>query len=329
MLYQGRLNPIQKRIWGWDKPRLFFNNVRKAVLGMDNVKRNKWVIFLLVFPGFLVFFFAVLYPIFKSVYYGMTDWKGIGEFTFVGMDNFIKVLTDDKVFRQSLLHAGILALMTVGLQHPLAMFFAIAVDKIGKRWEAFFRAVFFIPCVISIVVIARMWVGLFNAEYGLINQLLDVLHLGVLKQDWLGNPNVALYSIIFVIMWVGFGYAFLIYYSGIKGIPVELYEAGVIDGAGGWQRFWHITLPLLKPVLLVNITLAIVSSLKQMEIIYLMTNGGPGSTTQFVANYLYVQAFNAKKYGYANAISVVFVVVCLVVTILLQRVFRTKEGSES
>jgi len=293
------------------------------------MKRNKLVIFLLVSPGLIFFFAAVLFPIFKSVYYGMTDWKGIGAFNFVGFDNFIKVLTDDKVFRESLLHAGTLAILTVVIQHPVAMFFAIIIDRIGGRRETFFRAVFFIPCVISIVVIAQMWVGIYNADYGLLNTALEFLHLDALKQDWLGNFHIALYSVVFVIMWVGFGYAFLIYYSGVKGVPEELYEAGLIDGASGWQRFRHITLPLLKPVIWVNITLAIVSSLKQMEPIYLMTNGGPGSTTQFVANYLYVQAFNAKKYGYANAISAVFVLVCLIVTVLLQRAFRDKERGEA
>ena len=296
---------------------------------MDRMKRNKLVIFLLVSPGLIFFFAAVLFPIFKSVYYGMTDWKGIGAFNFVGLDNFIKVLTDDKVFRESLLHAGTLAILTVVIQHPVAMFFAIIIDRIGGRRETFFRAVFFIPCVISIVVIAQMWVGIYNADYGLLNTALEFLHLDALKQDWLGNFHIALYSVVFVIMWVGFGYAFLIYYSGVKGVPEELYEAGLIDGASGWQRFRYITLPLLKPVIWVNITLAIVSSLKQMEPIYLMTNGGPGSTTQFVANYLYVQAFNAKKYGYANAISVVFVIVCLIVTVLLQRAFRDKERGEA
>lgn len=296
---------------------------------MDRMKRNKLIIFLLVSPGLIFFFAAVLFPILKSVYYGMTDWKGIGDFNLVGFDNFVKVLTDDKVFRESLLHAATLAVLTVIVQHPIALFFAIIIDKIGGRRETFFRAVFFIPCVISIVVISKMWVGIYNAEYGLLNTVLEFMRLDALKQDWLGNFHIALYSVVFVIMWVGFGYAFLIYYSGIKGVPEELYEAGLIDGAGGWQRFRHITLPLIKPVIWVNVTLAIVSSLKQMEPIYLMTNGGPGSTTQFVANYLYIQAFNAKKYGYANAISVVFVVVCLIVTVLLQRVFRDRERGEA
>ncbi len=292
---------------------------------MDRLRRKKSTIFWLVFPGMLVFAFAVLYPIGKAFLYGLTDWKGVGELNYIGLENYQRVIFEDKVFRQSLWNAVKLALTTVIVQHPLAMFFAVLVDKLRGKTEAFFRAVLFIPCVISIVVTSKMWVNLFHASYGLINKALTAVGLGFLKQDWLGDPDIAIYSVIFVIMWQGFGYAFLIYYSGIKGIPEELYEAAKVDGANSWQQFWRITLPLVKPVIFVNITIAITSSLKQMEPIFLMTGGGPGTTTQFVANYLYVQAFNAKNYGYANAISFVFVIVCVLISILVQRVFREKE----
>ncbi len=292
---------------------------------MDRLRRKKSTIFWLVFPGMFVFTFAVLYPIGKAFMYGLTDWKGVGELNYVGLENYKRVIFEDKVFRQSLWNALQLALATVIIQHPLAMFFAILVDKLKGKTEAFFRAVLFIPCVISIVVTSKMWVNLFHSTYGLVNKALTAAGLGFLKQDWLGDPKVAIYSVIFVIMWQGFGYAFLIYYSGIKGVPEELYEAAKVDGANSWQQFWRITLPLVKPVIFVNITIAITSSLKQMEPIFLMTGGGPGTTTQFVANYLYVQAFNAKNYGYANAISFVFVVICVLISILVQRIFREKE----
>lgn len=281
---------------------------------------------MLVFPGLLIFSFAVLFPIVKSFFYGMTDWQGIGEYNIVGFDNYKKVILDDKVFRTSLANAALLAAMTVFIQHPLAMFFAIVIDRIKGRLESFFRAVFFIPCVISIVVTSKMWVNLFNSHYGLVNKILDFISLGYLRRDWLGDPDVAIFSVIFVIMWQGFGYAFLIYYSGIKGVPEEIYEAARIDGTNSWQQFTRITLPMLKPVIFVNISIAITSSLKQMEPIFLMTNGGPGTKTQFVANYLYTQAFNAKKYGYANAISVVFVAVCVIITIIVQKIFKSKES---
>ncbi|HHW21583.1 MAG TPA: sugar ABC transporter permease [Clostridiaceae bacterium] len=292
---------------------------------MDLIRRRKSTIFMLVFPGLLVFSFAVLFPIVKSFFYGMTDWKGIGEYNFVGAENYKTVIFNDKVFRTSLLNAALLAAATVFIQHPIAMFYAIAVDKLKGRLETFFRAVFFIPCVISIVITSKMWVNLFNSSYGLVNKFLELVNLGFLKRDWLGNPNIALGSVIFVIMWQGFGYAFLIYYSGIKGVPDELYEASRIDGANAWQQFVKVTLPMLKPVIFVNISIAITASLKQMEPIFIMTNGGPGTKTQFVANYLYTQAFNAKKYGYANAISLVFVVICVIITIIVQKLFRNKE----
>jgi len=292
---------------------------------MDRIRRNKYVIFALVFPGLLVYTFAVLYPIFKSFYYGMTDWKAIGEYNIIGFENYRKVVFEDKVFVTSLLNAAVLAVCTVLIQHPVAMFFAIIVDKLGGKLESFFRAVLFIPCVISIVVTSKMWVNVFNSSYGLVNKFLDAIHLGFLKHDWLGDPKVALYSVVFVIMWQGFGYAFLIYYSGIKGIPEELFEAGKIDGANSWQQFIKITYPMLKPVILVNVSIAITSSLKQMEPIYLMTNGGPGTKTQFIANYLYSQAFSAQKYGYANAIAVVFVVICLITNIIVQKIFTPKD----
>ena len=249
----------------------------------------------------------------------------IGEFNIIGLENYKKVIFEDKVFVTSLINAAVLAICTVLIQHPIAMFFAIIVDKLGGKLESFFRAVLFIPCVISIVVTSKMWVNVFNSSYGLLNKFLDAVHLGFLKHDWLGDQHVALYSVVFVIMWQGFGYAFLIYYSGIKGIPEELFEAGRIDGANSWQQFINITYPMLKPVILVNVSIAITSSLKQMEPIYLMTNGGPGTKTQFVANYLYTQAFTAQKYGYANAIAVVFVVICLITTVVVQKIFKPRD----
>ena len=117
----------------------------------------------------------------------------------------------------------------------------------------------------------------------------------------------------------------LIYYTGIKNIDPVLYEAAAIDGANQVQTFIKITLPLMKPVIQVNVTMAVISALKQMETVYLLTNGGPGNSTQFTANYLYQQAFKAYKYGYGNAIGVIFIIVCLIVTVLLDKVFAERE----
>lgn len=141
--------------------------------------------------------------------------------------------------------------------------------------------------------------------------------------NWLGS-GTAIWSVLIVLIWHGFGWGMLIYYTGIKNIDPVLYEAAAIDGATGGQAFLRITLPLMKPVIQVNVTMAVISALKQMETVYLLTNGGPGNQTQFMANYLYKQAFNSFKYGYGNTISVAFIVICLISTVVLNRIFAEK-----
>ncbi|MGB9808573.1 MAG: carbohydrate ABC transporter permease, partial [Caldanaerobacter sp.] len=210
------------------------------------------------------------------------------------------------------------------IQHPIALTFAILIDKVGGRAEKIFRTIFFIPAIIPIIVTSRMWVSLYDPQYGLINKALELFHLGFLKQQWLGDPKTVLASVIVIMMWQGFGWALLIYYAGLKGIPEELYEAAKIDGTTGFNMYTKITLPLLKPVIKVNFTIAIIYALKQMETVYLTTNGGPGDASQFIANYLYIKAFSSYQYGYANAISVLFVIVTLIINVLFLKVFRAE-----
>ena len=295
---------------------------------MHRVLSNKWAIFWMVFPGLAVFCFAVFIPLFYSMFLGMTDWKGYGEIHVVGLKNFADILFHDPVFGVSLKNALLLAVLTMLVQHPVALLFAYLIAKIGGRREKLFRTLFFVPCVISTVVTSRMWVAFLNPTYGLINNFLKHIGLGFLQTDWLSNQKTAIYALIFIIMWQGFGWALLIYYSGIKGLPKDIMEAAKVDGANGTRLLWHVTLPLLRPVIVVNLTVALVSSFKQMETIFLTTNGGPGNTTQFLANYLYVEAFSAQKYGYANAISVLFVAICILATVILNKALK-RETIES
>lgn len=291
---------------------------------MKKVLGNKWVIASLLLPGMCLFALVVIIPIIYSVYLGSTDWAGIGQSNFVGIDNYIEILFDDKVFRKSVFNALLLAVTLVVVQHPFAIFMAALVDKVGGRWEKIFRTIFFIPCVISIVVTAKMWVSFLDPQYGFINTLLDTIGLGEWGRAWLSDPLTARWAIIFIVMWQGFGWAFLLYYSGLKGISNEMYEAAKIDGAKTFQLYWHVVLPLIRPIMKVAMLIAIISAFKQMETVFLTTNGGPGNLTQFIANYLYITAFNSYEYGYANAISVIFVVICLIVTGGFNKIFKTE-----
>jgi raffinose/stachyose/melibiose transport system permease protein len=294
---------------------------------MDSMFKDKRTIFLLVFPGLVIFIFAVFLPIVLSVYYGTTSWNGMSKIKYVGLDNFIDILFHDPIFWQCIRNVLLLSLGLVLIQHPVCIFFAILINSIDGQTERIFRTIFFIPCTISVVVTSKLWLNVYNYDFGLLNKLLDMLHLGTLKQDWLGNQNLVIISMLVIIMWQGFGWGMLYYYAGLKNISPELYEAARIDGCGIVNSHFRITIPLLKPIIRINMTLAVISAFKQMETIFLTTNGGPGNASQFIANYLYKKAFDSYQYGYGNAISVIFVIICISVTILFERLFKPENNA--
>ncbi|MFD2879556.1 carbohydrate ABC transporter permease [Paenibacillus rhizoplanae] len=197
-------------------------------------------------------------------------------------------------------------------------------DRLGGKAEKWFRTIFFIPCVISVVVISKKcgcpcWT-LPSAPSTKCSIPWDSASLSTL--GW-GDSSTALISMLFILIWAGFGWGLLFYYAGLKGIPDDLYEAASLDGASGFRLHWRITVPLLSPVITVQITLAMITALKQMETVFLTTNGGPGDSTQFLAVYLYNKAFSASQYGYANAISILFIIVCLLATYLSNKLTRS------
>ena len=251
---------------------------------MKKLYSNKLVIFSLILPGLLLFFFAILAPICLSVYYGFTDYSGMGSFHFVGLKNYL-MLFKDEAFGISLRNSLLLAIGFICIQHPLAMITAAVLDKLGGKAESFFRCVFFIPNVISVAVIAYLWKFIYNPDFGLLNNIIKAFG-GKGNINWF-SQNTAIWAVLIVLIWHGFGWGMLIYYTGIKNIDPVLYEAAAIDGASEKTTFLRITLPLMKPVIQVNVTMAVISALKQMETVYLLTNGGPGNQTQFAANYLY------------------------------------------
>lgn len=251
---------------------------------MKKLYSNKLVILSLVLPGVLLFIFAVLAPICLSVYYGFTNYTGMGSFDFIGFDNY-KTLLHDSAFWISMRNSLFLAIGFICIQHPLALITAAVLDKLGGKGESFFRCVYFIPNVISVAVIAQLWKFIYNPDFGLLNNIIKFFG-GKGGINWF-NYDTAIWAVLIVLIWHGFGWGMLIYYTGIKNIDSVLYEAAAIDGATSIQTFLRITLPLMKPVIQVNVTMAVISALKQMETVYLLTNGGPNNSTQFAANYLY------------------------------------------
>ena len=289
---------------------------------MHKLYSNKLVIFSLVLPGLLTFLIAILAPIVLSVYYSLTDYSGLGAANFTGLANYA-ALVQDEVFWRALLNSVLLALGFICIQHPIAVLVAWKLDRLQGKAEGLLRCIYFLPNVISVAVIAYLWKFIYNPNFGLLQKVLELFgYEGSFNA--LGS-GTAIWAVLVVLVWHGFGWGMLIYYTGIKNIDQVVYEAAAIDGATSSQTFFRITLPMMKPVIKYNVTLAIISALKQMETVYLLTNGGPGNETQFMATYLYKQAFGSYKYGYGNAISVVLIVICLAATVLMNKLFAERK----
>jgi raffinose/stachyose/melibiose transport system permease protein len=284
---------------------------------------NRIVVAFLALPAIAVIVFAMVVPIGFSAFYALTDWAGFGKFNMVGLDNFKEILTADPVFWRSLMNALVLMLVTVFIQNPAAFALAAILAHIGERFSRSLRTVYFVPAVLSVVVISKLWVGIFNPTYGILNKVLGLVGLHGIATSWLSNPRTALGAVIWVIIWQGFGWALLFYYTGLMTVPKEIEEAARVDGAGWLQTYTRIVIPYLFPVISAVLVIDVISCMKQMEMIYLTTDGGPGQLTQFVAVYLYQKAFVAGQYGYGNALSVLFVIIAVGITLLVQRLLKT------
>lgn len=266
--------------------------------------------------------FSLVVPLGFSVYYSFTDSAGFGDYQNVGLENYQTILTDDPVFWRSLRNVVVLILVTIFIQNPLAFALAAVLSRLSARLSQILRTIYFVPAVLSLVIVAKLWVDVFNPTFGILNKLLRAVGLDALALSWLSDPSTALGAVIWIIVWQGFGWAVFFFYAGLMTVPRDLEEAARVDGASWFQTYVRVIIPYLFPVIATVIVIDVISSMKQMELIYLTTAGAPGQTTQFLGVYLYQKAFVAGEYGYGNALSVLFVAISVGLTLLVQRVMR-------
>lgn len=289
---------------------------------MVTVSRSRVTIAWLMLPGLAVLAFSLVVPLGFSIYYSLTDWAGIGDYQNVGIENYRSILTDDPVFWRSLRNVVVLIAVTIFVQNPIAFALAAVLSRLSARLSRALRTIYFVPAVLSLVIVAKLWVDVFNPTFGVLDKVLRAVGLEALAVSWLSNPSTALGAVIWIIVWQGFGWALLFYYAGLVTVPRELEDAARVDGASWLQTYVHVIIPYLRPVIATVIVIDVISSMKQMELIYLTTAGGPGQLTQFLGNYLYQKAFVAGEYGYGNALSVLFVVISVGLTLVVQRAMR-------
>jgi multiple sugar transport system permease protein len=285
--------------------------------------RAAWV---LALPFCLLFLTFTVWPVVQSLFMSFTDTRSRDLKTpfavnIVGLDNFSKALSDP-VFLKSAVNTAYFVLVGVPLTLVLALAAAVALDRGITKLRSVFRLGFYLPVITSIVAVAVVWRFLLQDEYGLINTVLG--WVGIDGPNWLGDPNWSMPALIMMAAWRNFGTAMIIFLAGLQAVPWSLHEAAAIDGASAWQRFRHITLPLLRPtILFVSVTTGI-GYLQFFEEPFVMTNGGPLNSTISMSMYTYRQ-FGFGNYGYAASISYIIFVVIAVVTAIQFRLLREKD----
>jgi ABC-type sugar transport system permease subunit len=268
-------------------------------------------------PFFLGFAIFSLLPIAFSLYLSLAQWNGMSAIKFVGLDNFATLLKDPKFWNAgvSLLYGSLYLLGTAG-----STILAVLLEKIADRTASLLRVIFFLPAVTSVVVITYVWRQLYSTDYGYFNVLL--INLGLPPQEWLADPDLALWALIVMLIWAGLGWDALIITAGLRAIPDELYDAAKVDGTNEWTEFRHITLPLLRPTLLFVLVTGVIFLWGLFAQSQLLTGGGPLRQTQTVALFLYDQGFQYHKFGYASAIAVVLSLIMAVSSYLNIRFVR-------
>lgn len=281
-----------------------------------------------VLPTIIIYVLIVIIPIFISAYLGLFKWNGVTPMVFNGIANYKKLLFIDPVFQQAMLNSLILAAASIIVQLPIAFLLAYVLSN-GIKFEKFFRTVYFIPVILSSMVIAQLWLRIFNADYGLLNGILNAIGLSSLAQPWMANTSTAFTCTVIPAIWQYVGQYILIMYAGMKAIPDDMYEAAKIDGANGWHTMTKITIPLLSPVIKVCLIFSLTGSLKSFDLVYAMTNGGPFHSTELPSTVMYSNLFTAGAYGYGSAQAVFIVVECLIATLIIQKLFKKSEAEAS
>jgi raffinose/stachyose/melibiose transport system permease protein len=272
---------------------------------MNSFIRNKMTIVLGLAPALVLYLAFVLLPIGRSFAFGFTEWNGLSKPVFAGLSNFVRIFTDG-VFWTSLKNNIFVVVASVFAQIPLGILAAVVLD--GKlRLSGFFRSAFFVPMVLSTVVVGLLWSTILNSQVGPLKAALEGLGAKT-TPDWLGDPSIAMATLCGVIVWQFVGLYMIIFLAALQNIPEELLEAAEIDGAGEMVKLLNIRLPLLRPTIAAAVVLCISGSMRSFDLIYVMTQGGPAHATEVMATYMYNKTFTVYQYGYGSAVSLVICV---------------------
>jgi raffinose/stachyose/melibiose transport system permease protein len=303
---------------------------RKTSMTNPSVNSNRFrqtltpYVFLL--PALIIYSVFLVYPMFDSLFISFTSWDGLSpKRNFVGLENYAHIFQDQVAVlavKNNLIWTAVMLVVPTVFGLILAL-------GLNRKFpgSTVFRSFFYAPGILPLVGIAGIWSWMYDPNVGLINTVLHSIGAGGLAQQWLGNPNTALGSVMVAAIWQGLGFPMVLYLAGLQSIPAEQYEAALIDGASPWQLFWSITMPWLRETHIIVITLGVIASFRVFDLIYAMTYGGPGQATQVLASWMYFQTFQFYHAGYGSALTWVIALISMIVTIPYIRVMsRRSEG---
>jgi raffinose/stachyose/melibiose transport system permease protein len=275
-----------------------------------------------IVPGLVFYAVATLQPALSGAAQAFTEWDGFSPSRrFVGFDNFLAMFSDRAVVR-ALMNTFTIAITVTIVQNVIGLLLALGVNSRIKS-RKILSAIFFAPAIVMPVVVAFLWQYLY-APFGVLSGIVE--SMGLEAPDWLGDRNIALWSVIGVFIWQFAGYSMVIFLAGLQGIPPEVLEASEVDGASSTQKLFYIQLPLLGPALIVNVILTLVHGLKVFDLVWVMTQGGPGFATQTLSTLIFENAFAFNKVGYSNAIALVLTIIALPVAYLQFRATRPRKS---
>ena len=276
-------------------------------------KKFSWTPYLFLLPAIAFLSLTSFLPIFQAIYLSFTNYDFIGNPNFIGWENYTK-LWSDRTFWKVMNNTLIYLIFVVPSLVILSLVLAILVNQ-KLRSIKFFRAVYYFPVIVSVVVAGIAWKWVY-AENGILNYFLSIIAWQPVKITWLTNPQTAIFAIMAVVIWRGIGYYMVIYLAGLQAIPADLYEAAAIDGSDGWQKHFDITIPLMQPYIILVSIISSISAMKIFEEVYIMSQGGPANSTKTVVYYLYDKGFTSLEMGYASAIGVFLFLIIFVISIL-------------
>ena len=290
---------------------------------MKKFKLDK-VAIMFIAPAFIFYTLFIIAPTLGSLYYSFTSWDGVSPtIKFVGLANYKEIFTSAR-FGNALKNTIILTFFISIFENAIALGLALLVDKV--RWfRNFFRSGFYIPVLISGIVSGFIWKTMYNFNFGVINSILKGIGLENLCQDWLGNTALTLLNVGVVLIWKGAGYYMIIYLASLQSISTDIVEAAEIDGASPMQKFRKITLPLISGAFTINFTLSLINGLKVFDQISVMTDGGPGFTTETIVYLLYKVGFSEGRQGFGTAVGVVLLFLIIILNTIQQKFLRSRE----